>query len=68
MVGALCVYVWYTGADVRVGFTAFVPRFKADVFVTSYIGVVVYLANIVWWKCFKGTKRVQANAMDLGKE
>ncbi|KAF4535214.1 Dicarboxylic amino acid permease [Lasiodiplodia theobromae] len=50
------------------GFTAFVPHFKADTFVTSYIGVVVYLANIVWWKCFKGTKRVQPNAMDLGKE
>lgn len=62
----VCV-VWIV-ADARAGFTAFVPRFKADVFVTSYIGVVVYLANIVWWKCFKGTKRVQANAMDLGKE
>lgn len=47
------------------GFTAFTPTFKIDKFMTSYIGIPVYLINILWWKLFKKTKRVQLEEMDL---
>jgi len=32
---------------------------------TSYIGIVIYLVNIGWWKIFKKTKRVRPEEMDL---
>lgn len=46
------------------GFAAFMP-FKLDKFMTSYIGIPVYVINIVWWKVFKKTKRVRPEEMDL---
>ncbi|KAK3681701.1 amino acid permease/ SLC12A domain-containing protein [Podospora appendiculata] len=47
------------------GYSAFIPRFQIDKFMTSYIGIPVYVINILWWKYFKGTKRVRASEMDL---
>lgn len=32
---------------------------------TSYIGVAVYLFNIVFWKFYKSTKAVKLSEMDL---
>lgn len=46
------------------GFAAFMP-FKIDKFLTSYIGIPVYLFNVLWWKVFKKTKRVKPEEMDL---
>lgn len=46
------------------GFAAFMP-FKIDKFMTSYIGIPVYLINILWWKVFKKTKMVKPEEMDL---
>ena len=47
------------------GFAAFIPVFQVDKFITSYIGIPVYLINIFAWKFIKGTKRVRAEEMDL---
>ncbi|KAM0185393.1 hypothetical protein ACHAPQ_010021 [Fusarium lateritium] len=47
------------------GYGAFIPHFKVDTFITSYIGVVVYLGNIVFYKFWRRTKRVPLKEMDL---
>ncbi|KAK1756399.1 dicarboxylic amino acid permease [Echria macrotheca] len=47
------------------GYNAFIPKFQIDKFMTSYIGIVVYLANICWWKIYKKTQRVRPEEMDL---
>jgi len=47
------------------GYNAFIPRFQVDKFLTSYIGIAVYLINIAWWKIFKKTKRVRSEDVDL---
>lgn len=46
------------------GFAAFMP-FQVDKFVTSYIGIPIYVLNVLWWKIFKKTKRIQPSEMDL---
>ncbi|KAK3357964.1 amino acid permease/ SLC12A domain-containing protein [Lasiosphaeria hispida] len=47
------------------GYTAFIPHFQIDKFMTSYIGIVVYLFNILYWKLAKKTRRVRPEEMDL---
>ncbi len=47
------------------GFASFMPTFKVDKFITSYIGVPVYIINVLWWKVFKQTKRVRPEEADL---
>lgn len=47
------------------GYKSFMPNFTVATFVTSYIGVVVYLVNIFSWKVCKGTKRIRGEEMDL---
>jgi len=46
------------------GFAAFMP-FQVDKFITSYIGIPVYIINVIWWKLYKKTKRVKPEEMDL---
>ena len=46
------------------GFAAFMP-FKVDKFITSYIGIPVYIINVLAWKFFKKTKRVRPEEADL---
>ncbi|KAF5026457.1 hypothetical protein F66182_1444 [Fusarium sp. NRRL 66182] len=38
------------------GYGAFIPHFSASTFTTSYIGVAVYLGNIVFYKFWRHTK------------
>ncbi|KAK8233204.1 amino acid permease/ SLC12A domain-containing protein [Phyllosticta capitalensis] len=47
------------------GYNAFMP-FTLSTFLTCYIGIVVYLFNIFFWKGFKKTKMVDLMEMDLG--
>ncbi|KAI0130312.1 amino acid permease/ SLC12A domain-containing protein [Xylariales sp. AK1849] len=47
------------------GFAAFIPKFQVDKFVTSYIGIPVYIFNVLWWKLLKRTKIVEPKNMDL---
>ncbi|KAK3897711.1 amino acid permease/ SLC12A domain-containing protein [Staphylotrichum tortipilum] len=47
------------------GYAAFIPHFQVDKFMTSYIGIPVYIINVLWWKWFKKTKRVKPEEMDL---
>ena len=47
------------------GYAAFIPRFQIDKFMTSYIGIPVYVVNVLWWKFFKKTKRVRPEDADL---
>ncbi|KAJ4303916.1 hypothetical protein N0V88_001516 [Collariella sp. IMI 366227] len=47
------------------GYAAFIPRFQVDKFITSYIGIPVFIINVLWWKIFKKTKRVRPEEMDL---
>ncbi len=41
------------------------PTFQVDKFITSYIGIVVYVVNFTWWKLFKKTKAVRSEDADL---
>lgn len=47
------------------GYAAFIPHFQVDKFLTSYIGIPVYIINVLWWKFFKKTKRVKPEEVDL---
>ena len=47
------------------GVSAFTPTFQADKFVTSYIGLVVYVVNVLAWKMLKKSRRVRPEEMDL---
>ena len=47
------------------GYAAFIPYFQVDKFMTSYIGIPVYVANVLWWKFVKKTKRVKPEEADL---
>ena len=47
------------------GYGAFFPHFQVDKFLTSYIGIPVFLINIAWWKIFKKTKAVRPEEADL---
>lgn len=47
------------------GYNAFIPEFSTSTFMTSYIGIIVYLFNITSWKVWKGTKKVELTSMDL---
>ncbi|KAK4223654.1 dicarboxylic amino acid permease [Podospora fimiseda] len=47
------------------GYNAFIPHFQVDRFLTSYIGIPVYVVNILVWKWLKKTKRVRPEEMDL---
>lgn len=47
------------------GFAAFMPTFQVDKFITSYIGIPIYLLNIAFWKIKNKTKMVKPEEMDL---
>jgi len=47
------------------GYAAFIPRFQVDKFLTSYIGIPVYVVNWLVWKWLKKTERVKPEEMDL---
>ncbi len=47
------------------GVAAFIPTFKVDKFITSYIGIPVYVINVLWWKAFKRTRLVRSAEVDL---
>ncbi|KAI8665010.1 AA-permease domain-containing protein [Fusarium sp. Ph1] len=47
------------------GYDAFIPHFKADIFILKYIGLVVFIGNIAWWKIAKKTTFWRASAIDL---
>ncbi|KAK4149259.1 amino acid permease/ SLC12A domain-containing protein [Chaetomidium leptoderma] len=47
------------------GYSAFIPHFQVDKFLTGYIGIPVYIINVLWWKYFKKTKRVKPEDADL---
>lgn len=47
------------------GYDAFIPHFKPDVFVLKYLGTVIFVANITWWKLTHRTTFWKATAIDL---
>jgi amino acid transporter len=47
------------------GYAAFIPYFQVDKFLTAYIGIPVYVINVLWWKFVKKTKRVRPEEADL---
>lgn len=47
------------------GYNAFIPKFTASAFLTSYIGVAIYLVNIVSYKMYAKTEKVELTTMDL---
>jgi len=50
------------------GYNAFIPKFDVTNLVLKYIGVLIYVLNIFFWKIFKKTSRVKASTMDLNSE
>ncbi|KAM0429991.1 hypothetical protein ACHAPT_005997 [Fusarium lateritium] len=47
------------------GYDAFIPHFKADVFILKYIGTVIFVGNVAWWKLVKRTTFWRADTVDL---
>ncbi|KAL9574053.1 hypothetical protein ACKAV7_001829 [Fusarium commune] len=47
------------------GYGAFIPTFDVAKLLTSYIGVVVYLGNVIFWKAWRRTERVSLTEIDL---
>ncbi|KAI8652733.1 AA-permease domain-containing protein [Fusarium keratoplasticum] len=47
------------------GYDAFIPHFKVDVFILKYIGTIIFLGNVTWWKLVKKTTFWDAEAVDL---
>ncbi|KAF5011803.1 hypothetical protein FDECE_2093 [Fusarium decemcellulare] len=47
------------------GYDAFIPHFKADVFVLKYIGTLLFVGNIIGWKFWKRTTFWAASEIDL---
>lgn len=47
------------------GFDAFVHEFDTSKFVTSYIGILIFVGNYAGWKFFSETKMVRPDEMDL---
>lgn len=41
------------------------PKFRIATFMTCYIGIAIYLVNILGWKLILRTERVKAGKMDL---
>lgn len=47
------------------GFAAFIGTFKVATFITSYLGIVLYLMLIAGWKLCKRTRFVGLKTMDI---
>lgn len=52
----------------RSGYSAFVPTFDLTTFITSYIGVLVYVLNVVVWKLVHRTRRVRGQEIYFTSE
>ncbi|RSL48152.1 hypothetical protein CEP53_009650 [Fusarium sp. AF-6] len=47
------------------GYDAFIPHFKVDVFILKYIGTVIFVGNVTWWKLVKKTTFWSSETVDL---
>lgn len=47
------------------GYDAFIPHFKPSDFVLKYLGTVIFIGNITFWKIFKKTKLHRPEDVDL---
>ncbi|KAL5605945.1 hypothetical protein FOVSG1_006092 [Fusarium oxysporum f. sp. vasinfectum] len=47
------------------GYDAFIPHFKPDIFVLKYLGSVLFIFNVLWWKTIKKTSFWSALEVDL---
>ncbi|PNP60718.1 hypothetical protein FNYG_14544 [Fusarium nygamai] len=47
------------------GYDAFIPHFKVDTFVLKYLGTVIFIINITWWKVVHKTKFIPVAEIDL---
>ncbi|CAI7589567.1 unnamed protein product [Penicillium glandicola] len=55
----------YRGPLQPYGYNAFIPKFTLSSFLTSYIGVAIYIVNVTSWKILGRSRRVRAEEMDL---
>ncbi|KAF4876505.1 putative amino-acid permease [Colletotrichum siamense] len=47
------------------GYNAFIPKFTVSTFMTSYIGIAIYVVNIISYKLYAKSQRVGLGTMDL---
>ncbi|KAE9574683.1 putative amino-acid permease [Colletotrichum fructicola] len=47
------------------GYNAFIPKFTVSTFMTSYIGIAIYVVNIISYKLYAKTQKVGLGTMDL---
>ncbi|KAK7713541.1 hypothetical protein SLS63_012063 [Diaporthe eres] len=64
-VSVLLSYINFTRGMKAQGYSAFIPKFTVSTFMTSYIGIAIYLVNILSYKVYAKTKRVELTTMDL---
>ncbi|KAM0544503.1 hypothetical protein ACHAPJ_011797 [Fusarium lateritium] len=47
------------------GYDAFIPHFKPDTFVLKYLGTLIFVFNVAWWKIVHKTTFWSAKDIDL---
>ena len=47
------------------GYDAFIPHSTPTTFVLKYLGVIIFVINVIWWKLVKGMRRIKALDVDL---
>jgi amino acid transporter len=47
------------------GYNAFIPTFQYKTFITTYIGIAVYLLMIIFWKIYHKSKRISVYSQVL---
>ncbi|KAL4957015.1 amino acid permease-domain-containing protein [Aspergillus filifer] len=52
-------------ADIYTGYDAFVPGFTISTLILKYLGTVLLIVNVAWWKVYQTTSYLKANEVDL---
>ncbi|CAI6099275.1 unnamed protein product [Clonostachys chloroleuca] len=47
------------------GYVAFIPHFKPDLFVLKYLGTIIFISTLIWWKISKKATFWSASTVDL---
>lgn len=47
------------------GYDAFIPPFKPEKFVLKYLGTLIFVANVCWWKIKNKTNFWRLTDIDL---
>lgn len=50
---------------ISLGYDAFIPHFKPETFVLKYLGTLIFVINVCWWKIRNKTTFWRLTDIDL---